>query len=44
MLRFRLVDQTVPAMWRNVMADKLVAELPSGKVATARYAGAVDAG
>jgi hypothetical protein len=35
---YRLVDQPVPAMCRNLAAAKLMEELTSGKAAIARYA------
>src|SRR6266404_7584653 len=37
-LRYRLVDQRVPAIWRSLAAAKLMAELPSGKAPTTRVA------
>ena len=36
MLRYRLLDQRVPAMCLNLAAARLRAELPSGKAPTTR--------
>src|SRR5215831_6055970 len=36
MFRYRLVDQRVLAMWRNLAAARLMAALPSGKAPTTR--------